>query len=362
MNRKTASNHPTLTPKHSERTFFPDSSSSSERTSTSRLGGIVRWFRSGSTKERVSVDLESGVFGSNLAATFLRRGSFKLQSRRPGDGISRSLQRVRRRVERRLGRIGIGKGKKVVGGPEEVTGSCFSRRSSFDCGDGSKESEIVVLKERRLTPIKPVREGMQRFSFLLEVCMPGSVPDPQLIGAILDLPNAPVVTRAAMLFECANFVHLCNHGQWPSWIKQNLTSFRPSGPNIGARMPLSSGVRRTHMLQRAAGKMFFQWGEVIGMRLEEMLVNERSNYDKIDAALNDHEKQNEMLQQDEEEDFLDESSVNPQGNECPPALKLIACLVLYEITAFLRETYQTLPKASKLSTKEKPPPWEKVYR
>lgn len=152
------------------------------------------------------------MFSSNLAATFLRRGSLKLQSRR-SDGIGRSLQRVRRRVERRLGRMGIGKGKKVVGGPEEITGSCkfmvfivqpnliedtffdamyngsigFSRRSSFDYGDGSKESEVVVLKERRLIPVKPVQEGMQRFSFLLEVCVPGSVPDPQLIGALLDL-------------------------------------------------------------------------------------------------------------------------------------------------------------------------------
>lgn len=63
----------------------------------------------------------------------------------------------------------------------------MSRRSSVDYGEGSKESEIVVLKERRLIPLKPVKEGMQRFSFLLEVCVPGTVPDAQLIGAILDL-------------------------------------------------------------------------------------------------------------------------------------------------------------------------------
>lgn len=45
----------------------------------------------------------------------------------------------------------------------------------------------MVLKERRLIPTKPVRDGMQRFNFLLEVCVPGTVPDPQLIGAIMDL-------------------------------------------------------------------------------------------------------------------------------------------------------------------------------
>lgn len=98
------------------------------------------------------------------------------------------------------------------------------------------------------------------------------------------------------------------------------------------------------------------------MRLEEMIAAEKQTYDKIDQNLCDHDRQSEVLQQDEEEDFLDEASVNPNGSDCPPALKLIACLVLYEITAFLRETYQTLPKASKLSTKEKPAPWEKIYR
>lgn len=56
------------------------------------------------------------------------------------------------------------------------------------------------------------------------------------------------------------------------------------------------------------------------------------------------------------------ASVNPHGNDCPPALKLIACVLLLEITAFLRETYQTLPKASRLSTKEKQAPWDKVSR
>lgn len=73
----------------------------------------------------------------------------------------------------------------------------FSRRSSFDYGEGSKESEIVVLKERRLIPMKPVREGMQRFNLLLEVCVPGTVPDPQLIGAIMDLVSLPILNRTS---------------------------------------------------------------------------------------------------------------------------------------------------------------------
>ncbi len=42
--------------------------------------------------------------------------------------------------------------------------------------------------------------------------------------------------------------------------------------------------------------------------------------------------------------------VNPSGRDCPYSLQLIVCLLLYEITIFLRETYETLPKLSSLST------------
>ena len=42
------------------------------------------------------------------------------------------------------------------------------------------------------------------------------------------------------------------------------------------------------------------------------------------------------------------------------ALRMVACTLLLEITAFLRETYQTLPKASRLSTKERPAPWDRM--
>lgn len=44
------------------------------------------------------------------------------------------------------------------------------------------------------------------------------------------------------------------------------------------------------------------------------------------------------------------------------ALRLVACMLLLEITAFMRETFQTLPKASRASQRgERPPPWERVY-
>lgn len=174
------------------------------------------------------------------------------------------------------------------------------------------------------------------------------------------------MARATFLLECAHFVHLCNKGQWPAWMKQNVGSYRASGANINLnqmkQQVSQTSARRTHILQRAAGKMFHQWAEMVGARLEEILFTERLQYEAVNASLADPEKQRELLQQDEEEDFLDETSVNPHGNDCPHSLKLIACVLLFEITAFLRDTYLMLPKTSKLIHRDKPAPWEKVYR
>lgn len=121
--RRKGPTRPTLTPRHSERALLSDSTSSSERNSVGRLSGIVKWFKG--SKERGSVDLEAGVLGPELTASFMRQGSFKLQRGRAGEGLGKSIQRARRRVERRLGRFGIGKGKKKIGGTEEVSGSCM---------------------------------------------------------------------------------------------------------------------------------------------------------------------------------------------------------------------------------------------
>lgn len=71
----------------------------------------------------------------------------------------------------------------------------FSRRNSIDTGNNLGDSEFVVLKERKLVPTLPVFNGMLRFSFLLETCSPGSVPDPHLITALMDLVSCVLFYR-----------------------------------------------------------------------------------------------------------------------------------------------------------------------
>jgi len=63
----------------------------------------------------------------------------------------------------------------------------LSRRDSLDDGDHPHQSEFVVLKERKLVQIKQLRAGIQRFSIMMEMCGPGSVPDANFISAAFDL-------------------------------------------------------------------------------------------------------------------------------------------------------------------------------
>ncbi|KAL4711404.1 hypothetical protein ACJJTC_016158, partial [Scirpophaga incertulas] len=266
--------------------------------------------------------------------------------------VGYTLNRARKRVEDRLNRFGLRKmGKKRDGSIEETTGGYMSRRGSAEGGSGGGDSEVVVLKRRRLVAAAPLYAGLARFNFLLDATQPGGTPDALFMAALLDLPHTVVVGRACILLECAHLVHNCNKGQWPYWLKSNI-----------AKNSVSSSPQ---LRRRLAGKLFYQWAEAISNRLEEMLVEDKKHLETVANLVTDPDGQRELLQQDEEEDFLDEASIRlpgkPIGAECPRALRLIACVLLFEITAFLRETYQNLPKSSRSSLKERGP-WDRVYR
>ncbi|GLG97294.1 Protein unc-80 homolog [Gryllus bimaculatus] len=313
-----------LTPRQSERNLgvgepMPSTSKGKGKGSRFPIGGLVSWFRReyGRTESTDSQDgSDSPGEGGFIRQPSLHAAYRQSTQRGSSSQMGQTLQRAKKKMEDHLNKFGFIKGKKKDGSLEESQD--LSRRNSLELGDHGRESEFVVLKERKLVPLLPVRQGMQRFAFMLETCQPGSIPDPHLLAASLDLPHAPVVSRAALLLECAHFVHCCNKGQWPTWMKLNFPIFRPSGPLVNRGAP--TGLRRSHVLQRTAGKMFYQWAE------ESMLT-----------------------------------SVNLYGSECPVALRLIACMLLLEITAFLREAYQTLPKSSRSSGRERQPPWGPIY-
>ncbi|KAM3722777.1 Protein unc-80 [Dirofilaria immitis] len=205
-----------------------------------------------------------------------------------------------------------------------------------------KRTSLAALNfpSRKFINLRGIQEGVRRFSFFLETCRPGSYPDPPLLGALLDL-KSPVLARATLLLECALFVHRCNKGDWPEWIRSNnpcqLSGF------IGIR-GTPSATRRMHMMQRAAARCFYDWGCQLGQRIYKIMEANGAIPNKVPSKKIDLNRR-ELIIVDNLEDFFDEGIVNDEsGERCPPAILFLACLLLNEITAFLRETFQTIPR------------------
>uniref|UniRef100_A0A3P9LJM9 Unc-80 homolog (C. elegans) n=1 Tax=Oryzias latipes TaxID=8090 RepID=A0A3P9LJM9_ORYLA len=197
-----------------------------------------------------------------------------------------------------------------------------------------------AMKNKNVVNLGAIRQGMKRFQFLLNCCEPGTIPDASILAAALDL-EAPVVARASLFLECARFVHRCNRGNWPEWMKGHHVNITKKGLSRG-RSPIV-GNKRNQKLQWNAAKHFCQWGDAIGTRLSELCHSDTESPANILGYIYDEETKRRMRKEDEEEDYLNDT-VNPSKCACPFALKMAACQLLMEITTFLRETFPCLPR------------------
>jgi hypothetical protein len=62
-----------------------------------------------------------------------------------------------------------------------------SRRNSPEMDGNGREMFVVIPRERKMVSGPAIYDGMLRLSFLLEACQPGTIPDANLIAAVLDL-------------------------------------------------------------------------------------------------------------------------------------------------------------------------------
>ena len=68
------------------------------------------------------------------------------------------------------------------------------------------------------------------------------------------------MARASLFLECARFVHRCNRGNWPEWMKGHHVNITKRGLSRG-RSPIV-GNKRNQKLQWNAARHFCQWGDV----------------------------------------------------------------------------------------------------
>ncbi|RMC18350.1 hypothetical protein DUI87_04236 [Hirundo rustica rustica] len=234
---------------------------------------------------------------------------------------------------------GAGPGGGLDNGRDEEEN--FFKRLGCHSFDDHLTSKQEGGKSKNVVNLGAIRQGMKRFQFLLNCCEPGTIPDASILAAALDL-EAPVVARAALFLECARFVHRCNRGSWPEWMKGHHVNITKKGLSRG-RSPIV-GNKRNQKLQWNAAKLFYQWGDAIGVRLNELCHAESESPANLLGLIYDEETKRRLRKEDEEEDFLDDSTVNPTKCCCPFALKMAACQLLLEITTFLRETFPYMPR------------------
>ncbi|CAF0992403.1 unnamed protein product [Rotaria sordida] len=223
---------------------------------------------------------------------------------------------------------------------------------------GDDHSLYTHQEESLYVDLSLIRFGLLRLNFLMESCPPGSLPDPQFLNSLLIL-DSPVISKAAFLVECAYFVRRCSLGQWPEWMRINMTTFRPH-ESFAVRATGNMNARLNKLYQAAAARMFYIWGEALSSQLETILNNEQQQQQQ--QTTTDHTNEtglglegggagggtNFWNSDETYEDYYNEAIVNRSGHDCPYSLRVMACLLLYEITSFLREVYDTLPKLSSL--------------
>nr|XP_039260009.1 protein unc-80 homolog isoform X1 [Styela clava] len=193
-----------------------------------------------------------------------------------------------------------------------------------------KQQEIPSYMKNFIVDEKDIYAGLRILRFLIESCPPGTVPEPKILAAALDL-ESPVVCRAAFLLEVMVFVHRCTHGDWPKWMSNSDTGI----PKMFVRATRHR-VRNNLKLQATAGYLFHTWGDALGKQLEYLCQMESGTTFVLPNVRSDAEKIR-LREKDIREDFLLDNTVNRSGSACPVALKKMAAQLLHEITTFVRD-------------------------
>ena len=160
------------------------------------------WLSGKSTNE--NQDAEDGdspvgdVFGSQS-----RKPSYHHQKQKIQKNISKQVPKTTKRTF--ADRIGIKTKKKELDRDSQIDDYIYE--NSDDLDTLTKDEELLYFKVTKLVPRLNLKLGMSRFTFLLDTCCPGSIPDPLLLASVLDM-----VSREEIIEIGSNqLVSLGNH-------------------------------------------------------------------------------------------------------------------------------------------------------
>ncbi|PIK46542.1 hypothetical protein BSL78_16606 [Apostichopus japonicus] len=249
-------------------------------------------------------------------------------------------------------------GKKTKRDPNDDREECGTPKSVDDEEETSDSVDMGSEKERKPVEKIMVLAGMKRLQFLMDCLNPGTVPDPEFLAAALDL-RAPVVARAALFIECCHFVHRCNHGDWPEWMKVNPRGRGRVYSNVWGGRGSAACYRKSQSLQRSAAKLFYLWAEAVGNRLEELERQQPFDCSMVVGRVKDEGFKRRLRREDDAEDYLNEGQTTtkilrqvyfcsePFWSRMSSRSQVYRLSASLGVTSFLRDTYQHLPKLRK---------------
>ena len=133
-------------------------------------------------------DIEDGdspvgeVLGSQSRKPSFHHGKQKVQK-----SVSKQASKPANRTF--ADRIGIKKKKKKEPDHDSQIDD-YIYENSDDLDTITKDEELLYFKVTKIVPRIDLKLGMSRFTFLLDTCCPGSIPDPLLLAAVLDMVSS----------------------------------------------------------------------------------------------------------------------------------------------------------------------------
>eukprot|EP00117_Sycon_ciliatum_P038056 scpid2635/ scgid28349/ Protein unc-80; Uncoordinated protein 80 len=145
--------------------------------------------------------------------------------------------------------------------------------------------------------------GLVSLAALLQCSESGSLPDANLIAATLDL-NCPIVARAAFLIECTLLVRDCRERRYPAWM-------------VMENQPFDAAVHN-----------FWLWGQALANKLQEIFEKHEDSRRSVAVTVQDV---------DGPVCLNPTPQLMPKTPQATYQLFPIACQLLFEISAYLRE-------------------------
>ncbi|RNA13661.1 hypothetical protein BpHYR1_016281, partial [Brachionus plicatilis] len=167
--------------------------------------------------------------------------------------------------------------KDIVVSDSEILNNLYEQAQSY---------RRKILSQKVYVDSGLVFKGLEYYRFLMECLPPASLPDVPFMSALLDL-EAPILAKASFLIETAYFVNRCNRKDWPEWIKMNISMCRPYGSFLNNKN-LPNTLKRNKVFQLAAANIFSAWGEVLAIKLEEILSQKENDLCEMDMKPDDY--------------------------------------------------------------------------